>query len=104
MDEYLNELIAYLVIGTVGVFLLVMASIAVRRRLAIQRSKRRHRRSDARLPDRPTMVVVPDEPLMPEPVVAESEEVHALEFFSAFEDRLAGIRAEIEALDTGALR
>ena len=107
MDEYLNELIAYLVIAAVGILLGVVAFAGIRRRLRIRRSRQRHHRSAARLADRPALVVVPAEAPLPQPAEPESEEPaesHALDFFSAFEDRLAQIRAEIDALDTTPLR
>ena len=113
MDEYLNELIAYLVIGAGAIFVGVAGFVSVRRRLRIVRSTRRHRRSSARLPERPSMVVVPAEETLPEPspstpsvsvmAAADPADVPAadgLDFFDAFEDRLAQIRAEIDALDT----
>ena len=114
MDEYLNELIAYIVIGTVGLFIAAAGFVALRRRLRIARSSRRHRRSSARLAARPAMVVLPAETASldstapgraaggsaPSEDRAAEPEPHGLEFFSAFEDRLARIRAEIEALDT----
>ena len=109
MDEYLNELIAYLVIGAGVVFVAIAGFVSLRRRLRIRRSTRRHRLSGARLPDRPALVVVPaeevrSEPGMTEVVAADVPESHALDFFDAFEDRLAQIRAEIEALDTSSAR
>jgi hypothetical protein len=103
LNEHLNDIIAYLLLGSVGAFIGVAGLIALRHRIRIVLSTRRHRKSAARYKDRTTMQVLPAAPPVeraPDPgPLAEPLSQSVLSLFSDFDRRYARIRAEIDSFD-----
>ena len=100
MNENPNELVAYLLIGAVVLFLLGLTGSDILRQLQIMRtSRRRKRRQNQHYAARTDQAVAPPV-TTDEPDADESSADAVVELFDRIDHRLTKLRSDIDAIDT----